>query len=143
MGKKKKRKSNKKQFWGLPMADRKEIAKSWIETYDGDNKVKAYSKMFGLNIKNSMKELRSLGVSISNEEKEYARRILEAKKQKSEKKREKRRMNDLELEAYIESDETFAFIAGYTEGGAPYGITHEKMDEYSSLNNKKKIQSNV
>ncbi|MEK3988533.1 MULTISPECIES: hypothetical protein [Robertmurraya] len=64
-------------------------------------------------------------------------------KKKSEKKREKRRMKDLELEAYIESDETFAFIAGYTEGGAPYGITHEEMDEYSSLNNKKKIQSNV
>ncbi|SHT55822.1 Uncharacterised protein [Mycobacteroides abscessus subsp. abscessus] len=131
MGKKKKQKNNKKQFWGLPMADRKEIAKSWIETYDGENKVKAYSKMFGLNIKNSMKELRSIGVSLSNEEKEYARRVLEAKKQKSEKKREKRRMKELELVAHIESDETFAFIAGYTEGGAPYGLTHEEMDEYS------------
>ncbi len=122
-----------KPFWGLPMVERKELAKSWIEKYDGDNKVKAYSKMFGLNIKNSMKELRSIGVPLSNEEKEYARRILEAKKQKSEKKREKRRMEDLEieLEAYIESDETFAFIAGYTEGGAPYGITHEEMDENS------------
>jgi len=113
------------------MADRKEIAKSWIETYDGENKVKAYSKMFGLNIKNSMKELRSIGVSLSNEEKEYARRVLEAKKQKSEKKREKRRMKELELVAHIESDETFAFIAGYTEGGAPYGLTHEEMEEYS------------
>lgn len=131
LGKKKKQKNNKKQFWGLPMADRKEIAKSWIETYDGENKVKAYSKMFGLNIKNSMKELRSIGVSLSNEEKEYARRVLEAKKQKSEKKREKRRMKELELVAHIESDETFAFIAGYTEGGAPYGLTHEEMDEYS------------
>ncbi|WP_391557132.1 hypothetical protein [Robertmurraya sp.] len=133
MGKKKKPKSNMKPFWGLPMVERKELAKSWIEKYDGDNKVKAYSKMFGLNIKNSMKELRSIGVPLSNEEKEYARRILEAKKQKSEKKREKRRMEDLEieLEAYIESDETFAFIAGYTEGGAPYGITHEEMDENS------------
>lgn len=45
-----------------------------------------------------MKELRSIGVPLSNEEKEYARRILEAKKQKSEKKREKRRMEDLEIE---------------------------------------------
>jgi hypothetical protein len=89
LGKKKKRKRNKKQFLGLPMVERKEIAKSWIETYDGDNKVNAYSKMFGLNIKNSMKELRSIGVPLSNEEKEYARRILEAKKQKSEKKKEK------------------------------------------------------
>jgi hypothetical protein len=46
---------------------------------------------------------------------------------------EKRRMEDLEieLEAYINSDETIAFIAGFTEGGAPYGITHEEMDENS------------
>lgn len=27
-----------------------------------------------------------------------------------------------------ESDETFAFIAGYTDGGAPYGIRWDKMD---------------
>jgi hypothetical protein len=28
-----------------------------------------------------------------------------------------------------DSDETFAFIVGYTSGGFPYGITHEEMDE--------------
>lgn len=28
----------------------------------------------------------------------------------------------------FESDETFAFIAGYTSGGAPYGITWEEME---------------
>ena len=27
------------------------------------------------------------------------------------------------------SDENFAFIAGYTSGGAPFGITHEEMAE--------------
>jgi len=26
----------------------------------------------------------------------------------------------------IESDDTFAYIAGYTSGGAPYGITWEE-----------------
>ena len=29
----------------------------------------------------------------------------------------------------FESDDTFAFIAGYTSGGAPYGITWEEMEE--------------
>ena len=28
-----------------------------------------------------------------------------------------------------ESDDTFAFIAGYTSGGAPYGVTWEEMEE--------------
>ena len=27
------------------------------------------------------------------------------------------------------SDETFAFIAGYTSGGAPYGVTWDEMEE--------------
>jgi hypothetical protein len=26
------------------------------------------------------------------------------------------------------SDENFAFSAGYTSGGAPYGVTHEEMN---------------
>lgn len=28
-----------------------------------------------------------------------------------------------------DSDENFAFIAGYTSGGAPFGLTHEEMNE--------------
>ena len=32
----------------------------------------------------------------------------------------------------IESDEHFAFIVGYTSGGAPFGLTHE---EFSKINN--------
>mgnify|MGYP007086047993 FL=1 len=28
----------------------------------------------------------------------------------------------------IEQDDTFFFIAGYTSGGAPYGITWEEME---------------
>lgn len=29
----------------------------------------------------------------------------------------------------FESDDTFTFIAGYTSGGAPYGVTWEEMKE--------------
>ena len=28
-----------------------------------------------------------------------------------------------------DSDETFAFIAGYTSGGAPYGVTWGEMED--------------
>ena len=31
-----------------------------------------------------------------------------------------------------ESDEHFAFIAGFTDGGVPFGITHEEWDEMES-----------
>jgi hypothetical protein len=31
-------------------------------------------------------------------------------------------------EPAIDSDDTFAYIAGYTSGGAPYGLTWEQWD---------------
>ena len=38
----------------------------------------------------------------------------------------------------FESDDTFAFIAGYTAGGFPYGITWEEIAEIEQ-NEKEKI----
>jgi len=31
------------------------------------------------------------------------------------------------LDLFSDSDETFYFIAGYTSGGAPFGVTWEEM----------------
>lgn len=33
----------------------------------------------------------------------------------------------------FDSDEVFAFIAGYTSGGVPYGITWEEMQQIEEL----------
>lgn len=49
-------------------------------------------------------------------------------KNKSRKSRRKKKQNEIEYSFY-ESDETFAFIAGYTSGGVPYGVTWEEMEE--------------
>lgn len=45
-----------------------------------------------------------------------------SKSKKKSHKKQKRKFEDV-----IESDETFAFIAGYTLWGAPYGVTWEEM----------------
>ncbi|MGM0845104.1 MAG: hypothetical protein ACQEUT_09015 [Bacillota bacterium] len=127
MAKKKKRKSKKKQFWGLTKEERQQIASSWVSEYEGDNIVKSYSKRFRLNLKNSMKELTSFGFTISKEERAKMKRLTDIQKYKKENKQRKK--GELELKELIESDETFAFIAGYTEGGAPFGITQEEMPE--------------
>lgn len=50
------------------------------------------------------------------------------KKKKKHKKNKKNRYND-DFGMDFGSDETYAFIAGFTSGGAPYGITHEEMAE--------------
>lgn len=47
-----------------------------------------------------------------------------AKKRKCKKPKQEIDYDDLEM---YDSDETFAYIAGYTSGGAPYGITHEEL----------------
>jgi len=41
-----------------------------------------------------------------------------------------------EMDSFIESDEHFGCIVGYTSNGAPYGLTHEEMDKikYDSKN---------
>lgn len=130
MAKKKKRKSKKKQFWGLPKEVRMEQAKSWLESYDGDHVIKAYSKLFGLNLKNALKELELVGAKISNQEREYTKELIKKRKKENDRKREKRRnAKELVLYEFEDYDDTFAFIAGYTEGGAPFGITYEEMED--------------
>ena len=56
----------------------------------------------------------------------------------SEKKSRNRKLKKEKIDENIElaSDENFAFIAGYTSGGAPYGLTNEEMAEIETENNK-------
>ena len=56
----------------------------------------------------------------------------------SEKKNRNRKLKKEKIDEYVElaSDENFAFIAGFTSGGAPYGLTHEEMAELGKENNK-------
>lgn len=44
-------------------------------------------------------------------------------------KRKKHKDQEKEASLWEESDETFAYIAGYTSGGVPYGVTWEEWDE--------------
>lgn len=44
-------------------------------------------------------------------------------------KSKKKKKQEIFEDRLFESDDTFAFIAGYTLGGTPYGITWEEMEE--------------
>ena len=50
----------------------------------------------------------------------------------SKKNSKRRKQTDTEL-ALLEQSENFYFIAGYTSGGAPYGITWEETAEQGML----------
>ena len=47
---------------------------------------------------------------------------------------------DIYTQMYSDMDDTFAFIAGYTPGGAPYGVTWEQVGIDSELPFEEKIR---
>ncbi|MCD8501942.1 MAG: UPF0175 family protein [Bacillaceae bacterium] len=82
---------------------------NWVKPATTSNLVKSYSKWYGVNRNCAIRELQLLGYELSDRDKRIS-----SKQSK--------------IEDY-DSDETFAFIADYTEGGAPFGITHEEWEE--------------
>jgi hypothetical protein len=103
-------------------------AKNWVKIFSGNNLVKAYSKKYAVDKICAIKELRILGVDISEAYENQLRQSLESLKQQRQPSKEKRE-HELNTSLEFESDENFAVILGYTSGGSPYGLTHEDMEE--------------
>ncbi len=106
-------------------------AKAWLtayvdKTYTDKQIVHAYAKKFHTDFPISIIELRKLGISISTTYEEAVKKTLVdlAIQRCAEK--------EAKLNAHlagIEQDEHFAYIVGYTSGGAPYGVTWDELDD--------------
>ena len=99
---------------------RMQSANSWLRSYPGKNIARGYRKHFGVDSLCAIRELRLLGVAFDPA---YERAVLAASQ--SRKKKAKRE------EEFVINEEAyygFAFITGYTAGGAPYGITIEEAE---------------
>ena len=94
-------------------------AKKWLAGYRGKNLVRGYRKWFGVSEVCAVVELRMLGVDIPDARLEQARRDEQARATH----RARRKEQHAGRPSFPDPDDEFAFIAGYTEGGAPYGIT--------------------
>lgn len=133
--KKRKGKAAKK---AMKFAERKAKAEKWVSEYDGTpyggDIIKAYRKKFAVDCMKAVAELQMLGVSLTKEQidrekvavKAY-QDIQRAKKAKRKRLREQKRMQKDIPVFHEDQDETFYYIAGYTSGGAPYGVTWEEM----------------
>lgn len=133
--KKRKGKAAKK---AMKFAERKAKAEKWVSEYDGTpyggDIIKAYRKKFAVDCMKAVAELQMLGVSLTKEQidrekvavKAY-QDIQRAKKAKRKRLREQKRMQK-DIPVFHEAqDDAFYYIAGYTSGGAPYGVTWEEM----------------
>ena len=69
--------------------------------------VRHYARWYGVDLLCAIAELRQLGLEVSPESQEES----------------------FSADISCDSDETFAFIAGYTSGGAPYGVTWDEMED--------------
>lgn len=118
---KKKKGANPNRHRTLKRETRLEIATTWIKNYKGNHLVKAYSKHFALDKLSAVNDLKLLGIHVSEKYIKELKALARAQEKKKLKLKEDKLFNS-------DSDETFFFIAGYTSGGAPYGVTWEEME---------------
>ena len=99
-------------------------ARQWLPTYQGTKIVKAYRKRFYVDVPSAVRDLQEIGYKfkpgyVDNLLKSEAIRLEQLRAQKEERSQP----------AYYDNpdqDDTFFYIAGYTSGGAPYGVTWEE-----------------
>lgn len=87
--------------------------------------VRHYARWYGVDLLCAIAELRQLGLEISPEREDAAKISLQNRLEQKRKSQEESFSADISCD----SDETFAFIAGYTSGGAPYGVTWGEMED--------------
>ncbi|HBV97645.1 MAG: hypothetical protein JL50_03620 [Peptococcaceae bacterium BICA1-7] len=104
---------------------RLQAAKHWLPLYTGKNIVRGYAKHFAVDLLCAVKELELLGYQISAQ---YIEQLKNSIEDRIRQRKEPKRINrDKEIAMLFESDDQFFYIAGYTLGGAPYGVTWEEM----------------
>ena len=104
---------------------RKKKAKGWLNTYTGTDVVKDYREHFkGVDVACAVRELKEIGYKF---ESDYEKNVLEAESARINQIHRKKEAKQ-QTEPYTEfQDDTFYFIAGYTSGGAPYGVQWGEM----------------
>uniref|UniRef100_UPI00286F8854 hypothetical protein n=1 Tax=Anaerosporobacter sp. TaxID=1872529 RepID=UPI00286F8854 len=118
----------KKQSTTEKRENRLRKAKQWITTYNGTPKkiTSNYKKRFHVDVMTAVKDLQAIGVEFTQEYLDAVKKSEEARLRQLHLQKEKKRQQELD-DIYADSDDNFAFIAGYTSGGAPYGITWDEL----------------
>ena len=96
-------------------------ATRWVTHYNGRNIVKGYARWYGVDLLCALIELRMLGVNIKPGREAQIRSTIEGRAASRKRRKEAALVgaND------PDSEETFAYIAGHTPGGAPFGVMWE------------------
>ena len=126
----KKKKGNTPRRKRLNREQRLEAGKNWLKTYKGKKHVKAYANWFGVDKQCAITELRKLGITITREYEDQIKHNNEviARKRKAARERKDTLYDDPYMDVEMYGVE-FEFIAGFTEGGMPYGVVKGEYNE--------------
>ena len=108
-------------------------ARQWAPDYKGAHIVRVYRKKYGVDPGCAIRELEEIGAITP--EKAANLRIGEAARLEHLRQERERKQEQAFHDRWPNSDDTFFFIAGYTSGGAPYGVTWAEMgmEPYEAL----------
>ena len=115
--------------------------RQWLTTYKGTVKhlLKHYRERFHVDTITASKDLKALGVNYTQEQLDTIRKNEEERIRQKHLQKTKKEQERL-FELYGDTcDDRFAYIAGYTSGGAPYGSTWEEMGIDPSLPFEEKV----
>lgn len=99
-------------------------ARQWLAAYDGGEGriLRRYRDKFKVDIPTALRDLQEIGYEFKPG---YVDAVLRGEEQRiRQRAMKKQEHSELEMEW---RDDRFYFIAGYTSGGAPYGVTWEEM----------------
>jgi len=126
----------------MQRAARLSSARHWLAKQEGRTPrqiAKSYRKWYGVDWTCAIKELTELGINFDQGWITELTRNLEGQIQS----RQKRKLaEEIKMDWLGDSDDQFAFIAGYTPGGFPYGITWEEQAELDSCNPSAPVERN-
>ena len=137
------KKSKARHVKRMKRAARLKYAPSWLKSYSGKRVLAAYRKHFGVDWPCTFKELEILGVRVDPE---YKDTVLKSVARDVEARTLRKLRRKEALDGLIDSDGTFAYIAGYTEAGFPYGVTWEEWEQTNqmeSLNAENSVGDNI
>jgi hypothetical protein len=104
---------------------RLESARRWLMKFSGKNVVRSYANWFGVDLLCAAKELSLCGVAVDQA---YVAQLETTFASRSNR-RQKQPIAEPQPVGYgVDWDENFAYIAGRTEAGFPYGITWEELE---------------
>lgn len=101
---------------------RLQAARAWLAAFSGKHVVKSYARWFGVDLGCALTELQLLGVELDTDYVTALRRTLRQRA------RGRREVRPNDADTTDDSDEHFAYIAGYTEADFAFGVTWEEWE---------------